>query len=114
MLAKEQELCGYLKLDREYYCVHIPNITEDLQKQLNKMCQVAEDSKVIQKASEINWFNEILQGIGGWSLKGWLAGILETIIIIVVIIVIIGLAISCVHKIINPNFAGMYATTDKH
>lgn len=77
------------------------------------MRQVAEDSKAIQKAFETNWFNKILQGIGGWSLRRWLAGILETITVIVVIIITISLTISCVHKMIIRNLAGMYATIGK-
>lgn len=32
LLAKEQGLCQYLKLDREYCCVHIPNGTENLER----------------------------------------------------------------------------------
>lgn len=53
------------------------------------MQQVAEDSGAIQRASETNWLNKILQGIGGCSLRGWLAGMLETITIVVLTVVII-------------------------
>lgn len=68
LLVKEHRLCGYLKLDKEYCCVHIPNI-EDFQNRLHKMWQAAEDSKAVQKASETNWLEKILQGIGVWSLN---------------------------------------------
>uniref|UniRef100_A0A8C3E6Y0 Core shell protein Gag P30 domain-containing protein n=1 Tax=Corvus moneduloides TaxID=1196302 RepID=A0A8C3E6Y0_CORMO len=35
LLGKEHGGCGYLKLDREHSCVHIPNVTEDLQRPQN-------------------------------------------------------------------------------
>lgn len=113
LLAKEQGVCGYLKLDREHCCVHSPNV-KDHEKQFNKMWQVAEDSNAIQKASETNWFNKILQGIGRWSLRGWLDEILETMIIILVTVEISDLAIGCVPKMINYNLVGMYATIDRN
>lgn len=62
----------------------------------------------------MNWFNKILQGIGGWSLRGWLAKILETIVILVVIVVIIGLAIAHVYKTINCGLVRMCRSVDKN
>lgn len=59
LLAKEQGLCRYHKLDHEHCCIHIPNVTDDLQKQLKKVRQVAEDSKGIRDTAENNWLNKI-------------------------------------------------------
>lgn len=37
----------------------------------------------------MNWLNKILQGIGRWPLRGWLAGILKTIITAIVVIIVV-------------------------
>ena len=52
LLVKEQGVCGYLKLDKEHCCIHIPNITDNLQEQLDKMRKLAEDSRAITDATE--------------------------------------------------------------
>lgn len=101
VLVKEEGVCGYLKLDKEHCCIHIPNITDNLQEQLDKMRKVAEDSRAIRDAAEDNWLNKILQGLNGWSLKGWLATLLEGIICVVVII--LGICIGCAKRTIEKN-----------
>lgn len=101
--VKEQEACGYLKLEEDYSCIHIPNITADLQEQWDKMRNVPEGSKGIRDTAERNWLKKILQGLGGWSLKEWLATSLERIILVVMMIIMMGLYIGCVKKTLQTD-----------
>lgn len=78
------------------------------------MQQVAEDSNANQKASEINSVNKILQGIRGWSLRGWLAKILETIVIVVAIVIIICLAVDHDCRTINCGLVRIYMIVDRN
>ena len=103
LLVKEQGVCGYLKLDEEHCCIHIPNITDNLQEQLDKMRKLAEDSRAIRDAAENSWLNKILQELSGWSLKGWLAALLEGAIYVIIIVVITGIGIGCVKRTIEKN-----------
>jgi len=48
---------------------------------------------------EIGWLNKMMDRLG-FSLTGWLANLLKTVILIIVIITIICIALSCIKKLI--------------
>ena len=39
--AEAHGVCGYVKLDAGHRCLHVPNATEDLQKQVDEMQRAA-------------------------------------------------------------------------
>ncbi|XP_072706694.1 uncharacterized protein [Ciconia boyciana] len=98
LLAKKRGLCGYLKLDREHCCVHIPNVTEDLNKQIDQIKEVAKGTRELRESAENNWINKILQG--EWSLTGWLASLVQSLIIIIIVIMIVVMLIGCMKQAI--------------
>lgn len=80
LLVEDKGVCGYLKLGKEHFCIHIPNLINDLQVQMGEMRNAAEDSRDIREAAENNWLNKILHEIEEWSLKGWLTSLLKELV----------------------------------
>lgn len=100
---KEHGLCGFLKSDKELCCIHIPNVTGDLQEQLEKGREGAKESRAIRDTAEQNWFNKTLQGIGGWSLKGWLASLCKGIILLITLGIPIAISLGCIKRAIEKS-----------
>ena len=68
-------------------------MTEDLNKQIDQIREVAKGTKELRESAENNWINKILQSIGGWSLTGWLASLIQSVIMIIVVIIIVGFGV---------------------
>lgn len=91
MLSHERRLCGYLNLNDRLLYSH-PQCYGKFRGPI-RIKQVAKSSHDLKAAMETEWLNKILHGIG-FSLTGWLASLLWTVIIIVIIIIVICNALS--------------------
>lgn len=109
MLVKAHGLCGYLDLSSDTCCIHIPNVTWDLNKQINKIRQVAQQSRGIREDLEGNWINTIL-GKLEFSLSGWLASMLQNVIVICIIIGIVCVMLVCLKNVIMAIMHRMWAS----
>jgi len=61
---------------------------------------------------EVGWPNKILHR-PGFSLAGWLANLLETVIVIIVVIILISTAWSCIKRLIICMTMGNYILLPK-
>lgn len=105
LLLYEHGVCGYLNLNNT--CVHILNATAKLDDQVERIKSVAASSRELRAGLESNWLNKIFQGFE-FSLTGWLASHLQSIIVTIVIIVIMLLALSCIKNMIVNATRGTY------
>ena len=80
-------------------CVRIPNVTEDLNKQIDQIKRVAKGTSELQESAENTWINKILQNMGRWSVTGWLASLVQSLITMMTITTIIML-IGCMKQAI--------------
>lgn len=72
------ECGGYLNLLNGSCGVHIPNVTKDLDHQLDDIKGVAKASRELRAGLEGGWLNKILNGLG-YSLTGWLESSFHTL-----------------------------------
>lgn len=102
LLLKEHGVCGYIGLKNDLCCIHIPNVTDDLNHQIDRIKHVAQSSRELRSNIESFWLNKILKNFG-FSLTGWLAGLLQNVIVIVIIIIIICVAFSCLKQAVTQS-----------
>lgn len=98
LLLHEHGVCGCLDLNNEICCIHMSNVTDNLYKQLDKLKQVAESSRELRGMMEIGWLNKTLHRIG-FSLTGWLANLIQTLITVVIIIIVL-FCLSCIKRLV--------------
>lgn len=98
LLLHEHGICGYLKLNNKKCCVHIPNVTKKLERQLGAIQRVAKSSQNLTEAMETGWLNKILHGLG-FSLTGWLEGLLQNLIIFIIMIIIVSIMFGCLKSL---------------
>uniref|UniRef100_A0A8B9T3C6 ribonuclease H n=1 Tax=Anas platyrhynchos TaxID=8839 RepID=A0A8B9T3C6_ANAPL len=95
LLLKEHGVCGYLKEKADHCCIHIPNVTADIERDISQIAQVESKIKEEQRDAEQNWLGATLEGLG-LHLEGWLKSLLQTILLLVIVFIVIGLVYSCI------------------
>ena len=96
LLLKEHGVCGYLKDELDHCCIHIPNVTQDVEHDLDLLGKIKKKLKP---------FKRICQKIGlGKFLKklGWNLSFFDTIhnqnFVFVIVFLMIMLVYICLKK----------------
>lgn len=87
LLLKEHGVCGYLQGKVDHCCVHIPNVTEKVEKDISQLEQIETKVHEVQKEAEHNWVGAIFSSLG-IQVSGWISSIVQYVIMIVLIIVV--------------------------
>ncbi|XP_039244338.1 uncharacterized protein LOC120324666 [Pipra filicauda] len=87
ILLKEHGVCGYLHAKDEHCCVHIPNVTQEVEKDISQLEQIDENVHELQKEAEHNWIGQLFSSLG-LHVSGWISSVIQYGILIVIIIVI--------------------------
>jgi len=63
LLLKEYGVCEYLRDRIDHYSLHIPNVTQDVEHDLNLLKQIEKDTQKIQQDMQENWLDKIFNGL---------------------------------------------------
>lgn len=88
LLLKEHGVCGFLKDHIDHCCIHIPNVTIDVEHDIEQLARVEQDAEQEEKDMTTSWLDKIFSG---WNISNWVKSLLETIIILVIVGVLIWL-----------------------
>ena len=97
LLLKEHGVCEYLKGRRDHCCLHIPNVTQDVEHDLNLLKQIEKDTQEIQQDMQENWPDKIFNGLG-WNISSWVKSLIGTGLLLLVVVLIILLIYYCLKK----------------
>ncbi|XP_063252425.1 MLV-related proviral Env polyprotein-like [Prinia subflava] len=90
LLLKEHGVCGYLKGQIDHCCIHIPNVTADVEHDISQLKQIEHEAQKEQKDLATSWLGKIFEGLG-WNVSSWIKSILENLIILLIIFLVIWL-----------------------
>ncbi|RMC11006.1 hypothetical protein DUI87_12198 [Hirundo rustica rustica] len=90
LLLKKHGVCGFLKGQIDYCCIHIPNITADVEYDINQLKQIQHEAQEEQKDLTTSWLYKIFKG-SGWNVTLWIKSIIESLIILLVMFLVIWL-----------------------
>ncbi|TRZ18414.1 hypothetical protein HGM15179_008655 [Zosterops borbonicus] len=91
LLLKEHGVCGYLKGQIDHCCVHIPNVTADVEYDISQIKHIEHEVQEEQKDLATTWLDKIFNKLG-WNVSSWVKSILENLIILLIIFLVIWLA----------------------
>ncbi|RMC12173.1 hypothetical protein DUI87_11309 [Hirundo rustica rustica] len=94
LLLKEHGVCGYLRNRVDHCCVHIPNVTEEVEKDIDQLEQIESKTKEIQKDAEHNWVGALLSSLG-IQVSGWVSSIVQYVIMFVIMIIVVIIVYRC-------------------
>lgn len=95
LLLKEHGVCGYLSNRIDHCCIHIPNVTVEVEKDIAQLESVEMNTKEIEKEAEHNWIGALLK-LMGLQISGWISSIIQYIILILILLLTIWGAYKCV------------------
>ncbi|XP_063258148.1 uncharacterized protein LOC134552909 [Prinia subflava] len=90
LLLKEHRVCRYLKRQIDHCCIHIPNVTADVEHDISQLKQIEHEAQKEQKDLATSWLGKIFEGLG-WNVSSWIKSILENLIILLIIFLVIWL-----------------------
>ncbi|XP_053935940.1 uncharacterized protein LOC128853667 [Cuculus canorus] len=102
LLLKEHGVCGYLKDRVDHCCVHIPNVTMDIEYDISQLKRIEQEAEEERKEIGHNWIGELFNGLG-IHLGGWLQSLLETICTLLLVFLVIYLVYLCIRQEITCN-----------
>ncbi|XP_032940456.1 uncharacterized protein LOC117010272 [Catharus ustulatus] len=94
LLLKEHGVCGYLQGKVDHCCVHIPNVTEEVEKDISQLKQIETKVHEVQEEAEHNWVGALFSSLG-IQVSGWISSIVQYVIMIVLIIVVCMIMYRC-------------------
>ncbi|RMC09694.1 hypothetical protein DUI87_13480 [Hirundo rustica rustica] len=94
LLLKEHGVCGYLRNRVDHCCVHIPNVTEEIEKDIDQLEQIESKTKELQKDAEHNWVGALLSSLG-IQVSGWVSSIIQYAIMFVIVIIVVIIVYRC-------------------
>ena len=97
LLLKEHGVCGYLKDKLDHCCIHIPNVTQDVEHDLDLLRKIEEETETIQKDMSEDWFGKIFNKLG-WNLSSWIQSIIKTLFLLLVVLLMSMLVYACLKK----------------
>ncbi|XP_058701178.1 uncharacterized protein LOC131582363 [Poecile atricapillus] len=100
LLLKEHGVCQYLKTKIDHCCIHIPNVTIEVEKDISQLETIESETKEIEKEAQHNWIGDIFESLG-LQVSGWVWSIVQYILLFAVLLLIIWLACKCVLGVIE-------------
>ncbi|XP_063257959.1 uncharacterized protein LOC134552841 [Prinia subflava] len=100
LLLKEHGVYQYLKTRIDHCCIHIPNMTIEVEKDISQLEIVESKTKDIEKEAQHNWIGEIFESLG-LQVSGWVSSIIQYILLILILLLTVWLAYKCVLGVIE-------------
>lgn len=64
LLLKERGVCQYLKTKIDHCCIHIPNVTIEVEKDISQLETIESKTREIEKEAQHNWIGAIFESLG--------------------------------------------------
>lgn len=61
LLLKEHGVCGYLKDRVDHCCIHIPNVTTDIEHGISQLTKIEQEAEKEKKEIKQNWVGVLLE-----------------------------------------------------
>ncbi|RMB94895.1 hypothetical protein DUI87_28701 [Hirundo rustica rustica] len=100
LLLKEHGVCQYLKTKIDHCCIHIPNMTLEVEKDISQLETIEFKTRDIEKEAQHNWIGEIFESLG-LSVSGWVLSVIQNVLLFAVLLLIIWLVYKCVLGVIE-------------
>ena len=84
LLLKEHGVCGYLKDKLDHCCIHIPNVTQDVEHDLDLLGKIEKETEAIQKDMLKDWLGKIFSKLR-WNLSSWIQSIIKTLFLLLLV-----------------------------
>ena len=97
LLLKEHGVCGYLKDTVDHCCIHIPNVTQDVEHDLDLLGKIEKETEKIREDMSEDWLGKLFKGLG-WNLSYWLQSIIKTLFLLLIVFLMIMLLYNCLKK----------------
>ena len=97
LLLKEHGVCGYLKDTIDHCCIHIPNVTQDVEHDLDLLEKIEDNTQKLQQDMQESWIDKIFSGLG-WNLGSWVKSLISTALVLLIIFSTIILIYYCLRK----------------
>ncbi|XP_056217422.1 uncharacterized protein LOC130159631 [Falco biarmicus] len=97
LLLKEHGVCGCLKDKLDHCCIHIPNVTQDVEHDLDLLGKIEKETETIQKDMSEDWLGKIFNKLG-WNLSSWIQSIIRTLFLLLVVFLMSMLIYACLKK----------------
>lgn len=102
LLLKEHGVCGYLKDRIDHCCVHIPNITADIEYDIAQLGKIEKEAEKEKEEISQNWVGALFDGLG-IHLTGWIHSLIETVFTLLLVFLTIYLVYFCIRREITQN-----------
>ncbi|XP_030334304.1 uncharacterized protein LOC115604890 [Strigops habroptila] len=102
LLLKEHGVCGYLKDRIDHCCVHIPNVTADIEYDIAQLGKIEEEADKEKEEISQNWVGALFDGLG-IHLTGWIHSLIETVCTLLLVFLVIYLVYFCIRREITRN-----------
>ncbi|XP_055650001.1 uncharacterized protein LOC129783700 [Falco peregrinus] len=98
LLLKEHGACVYLKDRLNHSCIHIPNVTQDVEHDLDLLGKIEKRYRInsrryVRRLAGENFFNKL-----GWNLSSWIQSIIKTLFLLLIVFLMIMLVYACLKK----------------
>ncbi|XP_050839626.1 uncharacterized protein LOC127060434 [Serinus canaria] len=100
LLLKEHGVCGYLNKRIDHCCIHIPNVTVEVEKDISQLEIVESGTKEIEKEAQHNWIGALLDSMG-LQVSGWVSSMLQYVLLFIIVLIVAWIAYRCVLGIIT-------------
>nr|XP_013806805.1 PREDICTED: uncharacterized protein LOC106491697 [Apteryx mantelli mantelli] len=100
LLLKEHGVCGYLRDKIDHCCVHIPNVTAAVERDLSQLTQIEHATEEEREESTHNWVAALAKSFG-LNISGWVASLIQWCIIIIIIMLAIMGVLRLIQNIVN-------------
>ncbi|TRZ17796.1 hypothetical protein HGM15179_009267 [Zosterops borbonicus] len=94
LLLKEHGVCGYLHDRTDHCCIHIPNVTKEVEKDISQLDDIESKIQETKEDAEHNWIGAIFSSLG-IQVSGWISSVIQYVIMIIILVVIIFVAYRC-------------------
>ncbi|XP_040977460.1 uncharacterized protein LOC121232958 [Aquila chrysaetos chrysaetos] len=88
LLLKEHGVCGYLKDRLDHCCIHILNVTQDVEHDLELLGKIEKDTQELLQDMQESWIDKIFKGLG-WNLSSWIKSLISTVLTLLIIFLMI-------------------------
>lgn len=100
ILLKEHGVCGYLSRRIDHCCVHIPNVTLEVEKDISQLTEVETKTKEIEKEAQHNWIGAVFDSLG-LHLSGWITSAIQYVLMFLIFLVTIWIVYRCLLGVIE-------------
>ncbi|KAL9871155.1 uncharacterized protein GJ701_016870 [Geothlypis trichas] len=100
LLLKEHGVCGYLSRNIDHCCVHIPNVTLEVEKDISQLAEVETKTEEIKREAQHNWIGAVFDSLG-LHLSGWITSAIQYVLMFLVFLVTTWIVYRCLLGVIE-------------